>query len=87
MVSGAGGGLVAGQAATESVVSGLGPDRQGGVEVDVERHRGAESVEVEAADALGETLLDGHPLGVAVDQPARGRSGVVGEDQGGLVVA
>ena len=60
-------GLVAGEALAEVVIGGGGPDGQGGVEVDVQRDGGGERVEVEAADLLGEALLDPHPFGVPAD--------------------
>ncbi len=82
-----GGGVVAGQAAAQGVVGGLRPDGQGGVQVDVEGHGRGERVEVEGADLLGQALFDGHALGVAADQLGGLGGVVVGEDQGGLVMA
>jgi hypothetical protein len=60
---------VAGQAAAQGVTGGLRPHGQGGVQVDVERDRAGERVQVEGADLLGQALLDPHALGVAVNQP------------------
>jgi hypothetical protein len=71
--------LVAGEALAEVV--GGGPGGQGGIEVDVERDRRAERVEVEAADLLGEALLDPHPFRVPADDLFRRALAVVGEDQ------
>ncbi len=42
---------------------------------------------MEAADRFGESLFNGHAFGVAVDEPSGLVGGVVGEDQGGVIVA
>lgn len=47
---------------------GLGQDTQDDVEVDVEVDGAGEGVGAECLDDLGETLLDGHPPGVLLDQ-------------------
>src|SRR5437899_9482598 len=49
--------------------------------------RRREGVDVEEAHRIGERVLDQHALGVAGDDILGGGSGVVGEQDGGLVVA
>jgi hypothetical protein len=57
------------------------------VEVDVERDGVGEGVDAEGADGLGEALFDVHPLGVALDERLGGSIWVVGDQDGGFVVA
>jgi len=84
-----GGLLVVGgvQAAGEAAVGDVGEDCQRDVEVDGEWDLGAERVEVEGADLLGEVVLDAPALAVAFDQVLGGELGLVGEDQRRLVAA
>jgi|HubBroStandDraft_6_1064221.scaffolds.fasta_scaffold220948_2 hypothetical protein len=78
-----GGGLLAGQAAAEGVVGGLGLDRQGGVEIDVQRDRGAEGVEVALLGATEEEdFVDPPTLAEAPTVPARLECGLRAEGLG-----
>jgi hypothetical protein len=56
------------EAAGEASVDDVGEDRERDVEVDGERDLGAERVEVESTDLLGELVLDAPALSVAFDQ-------------------
>src|SRR5215468_9756612 len=82
-----GGGGVAGQATTQPGADGAGEDGQHDVEVNVEGHGAGQGVEVEAADGFGEALLDVHPAGIALDERFDRLVVVVGDQDGGLVVA
>ena len=72
----------------QQAVQRRGQQRELQVDVNLERHRGRERVEMEEVDGFLDAVLDHHAAGVAVDK-ARGRLGVgmVGQQQGGLVVA
>src|SRR5262249_22277262 len=66
---------------------GAGKHGQHDVEVDVERGGSSEGVQAEAADGLGEALFVVHTFGVALDEGLGGAVEVVGDQDGGVVVA
>jgi hypothetical protein len=57
-----------------SGVDGAGQDRQGDVEVDVERDGAGQGVQAEGLDGLGEALFDVHPPGVVADDLPGGQA-------------
>jgi hypothetical protein len=65
----------------------VGQDGEHDVEVGVERDGVGERVQAEGLDGLGEALFDVHPAGVGLDDLPGGGGVVIGDDQGGLVVA
>jgi hypothetical protein len=65
----------------------LGQDGEHDVEVDVEVDGVGQGVGAEGADDLGQVLFDGHAAGVVADQGLVAGLVVVGDDDGGLVVA
>ena len=79
--------VVAAHASSHEAIEAAGEHEQGHVEVDLEADGGGQCVDVEEADGIGESVLDEHAPGVADDELARGGVGVVGEQDGGLVVA
>src|SRR5665811_1787837 len=82
-----GGEFVTGQFAGQEAVAVAGEHGEGGVQVDVQRQPGGQGVEVETGDVGVEFVLDDHPFGVAGEQVFGWRGEVVGDQQGGLVVA
>jgi hypothetical protein len=75
------------QPAGEAAVDGVGEQGERDVEVDRERNLGAERVQVQGADLLGELVLDPPALSVAFDQLLGGRLPLVGEQERCLVTA
>ncbi len=71
----------------EQAVQGGGHDGELEIDVDLERHGGGQGIHVEEVDRLGDGILDQHAAGIAVDQPGRRFVLLVGDQQGGLVVA
>src|SRR5262249_33791092 len=67
--------------------SGVGEHAEHDIEVDVERDGSSEGVQAEAADSFGQTLFDVHTFGVALDEGLGGAVEVVGDQDGGVVVA
>ncbi len=57
------------------------------VDVDFQRDRGREGIDVEEVDGLGDGVLDQHAAGIAADQPGGGFRVLVGDEQGRLVMA
>src|SRR6266542_3062087 len=82
-----GGGGVAGQPRAQGGQQGLGQHGEHDVEVDVEVDGAGERVGVKGADDLGQALFDGHAAGVVADQGLEAGLVVVGDDDGGGVVA
>ena len=79
--------IVAAHAAGHQAIEAAGDDQQRHVEVDLEADRRGERVDVEEAHRVGERVLDQHALGIAGDDRLGGGLGVIGEQDGGLVVA
>jgi len=79
--------LVAAQGLRKLAVDAACDDGEQHVEVDVERDRRREGVEVEETDGIGETVLDQHSPRVARDDRLERRRGVVGEQDGRLIVS
>ena len=74
-------------AAGQQAVQRAGHDGELQVGVDLQRHGRGERVHVEEVDRLGDGVLDDHAAGVAVDEVGGLGVELVGEQQGGLVVA
>ena len=84
---GLGGAEAFADAGGENAVQGAGHDGELDVEIDAQGHGGGQRIHVEEVDGIGDGVLDQHAAGIAVDQLARGGAELVGEQQGGLVVA
>ncbi len=57
------------------------------VGIDLQRHRRRERVHVEELDGLGDGVLDDHATGVAVAEGSGRCSGLVGQQQGRILVS
>lgn len=81
---GGGGGVAGAEASAERGADRSGEHGEHNIEVDVERDRRGEGVEVEGPDGLGESLLDRHAAGIALDELLGGGAHVVGDHMVGV---
>jgi hypothetical protein len=79
--------IVAAHAAPHQAIEAAGQDEQRHVEIDFEAHRGGQGIAVKEAHGIGKRIFDEHAFGVAGDQLAGGGVGVVGQEDGGLLMA
>ncbi len=85
--AGLGGGEAFADPQPEQAVQRAGHQGELDVEVDPQRHGGREGVHVEEVDRIGDGVLDHHAAGIAVDQGGDRAVHLVGQQQGGLLVA
>ena len=71
----------------QAAVQAAGHQGQLQVQIDAQRHRGRERIHVEEVDRIGDGVFDQHAPGIAVDEGGGRRVELVGEQQGGFVVA
>ena len=65
----------------QQAVKTAGHERQLQVAIDFHRHRGGECVHVEEIDAVGDVVLDQHPLGVTSNELRRRSAPLIGQQQ------
>ena len=71
----------------EDVVEGAGHECDLEVELDLEGHGGGQCIHVEEVDGISDGVLDDHAARVSVDEGACRRVHLVGDEEGGLLVA
>ena len=64
-----------------------GKDGELEIDVDLERYSSREGIHMEQIDGLGDGVFDDHAPGIAVGQPGGCLVGLIGDQQGRLVVA
>ena len=57
------------------------------IAIDLHGNGGGESIHVEEIDAVGDAVFDDHALGVALNQLGSGAAQLVGQQEGGLLMA
>lgn len=57
------------------------------ITIDLHGDGGGESIHVEEIDAVGNAIFDDHALGVALNQLGSGTAQLVGQQEGGLLMA
>jgi hypothetical protein len=79
--------VIAAHAASHQAIETAAQDQQRHVKIDFEADRGGQGVAVKKAHGIGEGIFDEHAFGIAGDQLAGSGAGVVGQQDGGLLMA